>query len=54
MLWLPHKTYTSEYLSEQLSEFVMRVRCGTRRMVYVASIAVGVMAFAQMSYIYGL
>lgn len=54
MIWLPHKKYTSEHIADRLNEICTKVRQETRRMVYVASVAASVMAFAHMSYIYGL
>jgi len=54
MIWLPHKKYTTDYVSGQLAEICHKVRRETRRMVYVASFAIGAMAIAQMGCIYGL
>lgn len=57
MIWLPHKKYTAEYLNDQLMEIALKVRRETRRMIYIAtaaSAAFGVMAYAQMTYCYGL
>ena len=54
MIWLSHSKYTHEYVSGQLAEMCVRMRRETRRMVYVASAAVGLMAAAQATYLYGL
>ncbi|WP_319469883.1 hypothetical protein [uncultured Pseudodesulfovibrio sp.] len=47
MIWLSHKKYTVEYVSEQLVAIRSKVRRETRRMIYVAAFAVGVMVTAQ-------
>lgn len=54
MVWMNHKKYTAEYVSNQMADMVGRVRKATRRMVMVASAAVGVMAAAEVVYLYGL
>ena len=54
MIWLPHKKYTHEYITAQLTEICERVRRETRRMVFVAVCAVGLMVCVQATYIYGL
>lgn len=54
MVWMNHKKYTAEYVSQQMIEMAGRVRTATRRMVYVASLAVGVMVVAEVMYLYGL
>lgn len=54
MIWLSHRKYTHEYVSGQLAEICVRMRRETRRMVYVAGTAVGLMAAAQATYLYGL
>lgn len=54
MVWLPHKKYTSDYVSNQLAEICMKTRRETRRMVYVATCAVGILAIAQAICLYAL
>lgn len=54
MIWLEHKKYTHEYVSGQLAEMCARVRRETRRMVMVATAAVGVMAVVQATYLFDL
>ncbi len=47
MIWLSHKKYTMEYVSKQLVAIQSKVRRETRRMIYVAALAVSVMVTAQ-------
>lgn len=54
MVWLSHKKYTSDYIASQFAEISMKVRRETRRMVYVATAAVSIMAVVQTLYLYEL
>jgi hypothetical protein len=54
MIWFPHEKYTSEYIAAELFEMGARVHQGTLCMVIVAAGAVGVMAVAQATCIYGM
>lgn len=54
MVWLPHKRYTADYITAQMTEILEKVRSETRRMVLIATSAVVVMAVIQATYIYGL
>ncbi|QJB56079.1 hypothetical protein [Pseudodesulfovibrio sp. zrk46] len=51
MIWLAHKKYTAEYVSEQLNVICYRMRRETRRMIYVAVGAVSFMAAIQATYL---
>ena len=53
MVWLPHKKYTAEYIAAQLAEIRVKVRRETYRMIFLATTAIGIMAFVQATYIYG-
>lgn len=54
MIWLTHKKYTQDYVSEQLNSICRKMRRETRRMVYIASISVTLMATLQILYIVSL
>jgi len=54
MIWMKHKKYTNEYVSGQLTEICNRMQSETRRMVYVASGAVALMALIQATYLFEL
>lgn len=54
MIWLAHKKYTAEYVSDQLAEICYRMRRETRRMIYVAVGAVSLMAAVQATYLIDL
>lgn len=54
MIWLPHKKYTSEHIADRLAETYIKMRRETRKMVFVATSAVSIMAAIQTAYIYGL
>ncbi|MBI9078844.1 MAG: hypothetical protein JEY79_03785 [Pseudodesulfovibrio sp.] len=54
MIWFPNEKYTSEYIAAELFEMGARVHQGTLCMVIVAAGAVGVMAVAQATCIYGM
>lgn len=54
VIWFQHKKYTAEYVSGQLAEICEKVRRETRRMVYVATAATGLMVLVQAAYLYEL
>lgn len=54
MIWLSHKKYTAEYVSNQLAEIYENVRRETRRMVVIATGAVLFMAAMQTACLYDL
>ena len=54
MVWLPHKKYTNEYVTAQLAEISAKVHRETRRMIFVATGAVGIMVFVQVTWVCGL
>lgn len=54
MIWLSHKKYTTEYVSNQLAEICSKVRRETRRMVYIAMVAVTTMVAIQATCLYDL
>ncbi|WP_157871364.1 hypothetical protein [Pseudodesulfovibrio piezophilus] len=54
MIWLQHKKYTTEYISEQLADICFKVRQETRRMVVIATSAVLIMVSLQTAYLFEL
>jgi predicted dinucleotide-utilizing enzyme len=54
MIWLAHKKYTTEYVSEQLVEICDKMRRETRRMIYIATGAIVIMAAIQATYLFEL
>jgi hypothetical protein len=54
MIWFSHSKYTAEYVSGQFAQICDTMRRETRRMVYVAVAAVGLMVVAQATCLYGL
>jgi len=54
MIWLRHKKYTPEYIAYQFAEIRVKARRETRRMTYVATFAVTIMAITQTAYLYDL
>lgn len=53
MIWLPNEK-NNERFTNELAEIYSKVGLETRRMAYVASVAVTIMAVTQISYILSL
>ncbi len=47
MIWLTHKKYTAEYVSDQLTTIREKMHREMRRMILVAAAAVGAMIIVQ-------
>lgn len=54
MIWMSHKKYTEQYVSEQFDIICTKVRKETRRMIMVAMGAVAFMAVVEVGYLYKL
>lgn len=54
VIWFKHKKYTADYVSEQMAEIYVKVHRETRRMIYVATTATGIMAAIQAVYLFEL
>lgn len=54
MIWLTHKRYTHDHISGQLDAICTRMRRNTRRMVFIATAAVTMMAMLEITYLWEL